>query len=112
MKAPDEADFAWIVQRICSCSRPQAVYLFGSWALGQGHARSDIDLLIVEPSRMAQRWRGRQVANALAPYPRSFDLLFYTPEELEEQRADPASFASTIMTRARRLYPQSLQARR
>ena len=104
MKGPDERDLAWMVERIRGCSEPQAIYLFGSWARGSAHERSDVDLLMVEPSRLPQRWRGREVATALASYPRRFDLLFYTPAELEEQRRDPCSFISTVLLYARMLY--------
>ena len=48
---PDERDMAWIVQRGRSRFDATAIYLFGSHARGRSHAASDIDLLVVGPSR-------------------------------------------------------------
>ena len=56
------------------------------------------------PSRLPRPRRGRDVAAALAVFPRRFDLLFYTEEELAEECADPYSFMSSVMSSARPLY--------
>jgi predicted nucleotidyltransferase len=102
--SPDERDLSWIVQRVRSRCDPSAIYLFGSCAKEGPHAQSDIDLLIVGPSRLPRLRRGREVAAALAVFPRHFDLLFYTDEELAEACADPYSFISSVMASARALY--------
>lgn len=101
---PDERDLSWIVQRVRSRCDARAIYLFGSQAKERSHARSDIDLLIVGPSRLPRARRGREVAAALAVFPRRFDLLFYTPRELAEEYADPYSFIASVMASARPLY--------
>jgi predicted nucleotidyltransferase len=107
---PDERDFAWIVARVRSCFDATAVYLFGSHAKASPRPGSDIDLLIVGPSRLPRSRRGREVAAALAAFPTRFDLLFYTEEELAEERSDPRSFVSTVMASARTLYERETQA--
>jgi predicted nucleotidyltransferase len=101
---PDEHDFQWIVERITNHYRATAIYLFGSQAKGTSDHRSDIDLLIVGPARLPPERRGKEVAAALGTFPARFDLLFYTEEELAEACADPRSFISTVMARARPLY--------
>jgi predicted nucleotidyltransferase len=106
---PDERDLAWIVGRVRSGFDATAVYLFGSHAKGTPRSGSDIDLLIIGPSRLPRVRRGREVAAALAAFPTRFDLLFYTEEELSEEREDPRSFISTVMASARILYERETQ---
>jgi predicted nucleotidyltransferase len=102
---PDEHDLRWITERVTSHYRATAIYLFGSHAKGIGHHDSDIDLLIIGPSRLPPERRGKEVAAALAAFPASFDLLFHTEEEVAEACADPYSFIASILPRARALYP-------
>jgi predicted nucleotidyltransferase len=101
---PNERDLAWIVGRVRSGFDATAIYLFGSHAKGTPRPGSDMDLLIVGPSRLPRVRRGREVAAALAAFPKRFDLLFYTEEELFEERIDPRSFISTVMANAQILY--------
>ncbi len=107
---PDEHDLEWIVTRIRNCFDATAVYLFGSHAKNSPRPGSDIDLLIVGPSGLPRPRRGRGVAATLAAFPTRFDLLFYTDEELTEERSDPRSFISTVMASARPLYEREVQA--
>ena len=101
---PDEHDLRWITDRVTSHYRATAIYLFGSHAKGTGHHGSDIDLLIIGPSRLPPERRGKEVAAALAAFPADFDLLFHTEEELAEACTDPYSFIGSILPRARALY--------
>jgi predicted nucleotidyltransferase len=99
-----EHDIAWIVRRIRSRYDARAIYLFGSRVKARSHERSDVDLLVVGPSRLPRGRRGREVAAALAPFSSRFDLLFYTERELAEERKDRHSFIASIMSDARLLY--------
>ena len=99
-----DTDFNWIVERIVALQEPDKIYLFGSYALGKTHDKSDIDLLIVAPSRLPRPHRGKDVIAALSVFPSRFDLLFYTPQELEEQLQDPHSFEARNLAYARLLY--------
>jgi uncharacterized protein len=99
-----ERDLAWIVNRVRGCCEPTAIYLFGSHARGTAHAGSDIDLLIVGPSRIPRWHRGREILATLTSFPSRFDLLFYTEEELAEECADPLSFMSSVMASARAVF--------
>jgi uncharacterized protein len=101
---PDEHDLRWITERVTSHYRATAIYLFGSHAKGTGSRDSDIDLLIIGPSRLPPERRGKEVAAALAAFPAGFDLLFHTEEELAEACVDPCSFLASILPRARALY--------
>jgi predicted nucleotidyltransferase len=101
---PSQGDLDWIAGRVRTFFDATEIYLFGSHAKGTGQTGSDIDLLIIGPSRLPRPRRGREVAAALAAFPAHFDLLFYTKAELAEARSDPCSFIATILTTARVLY--------
>jgi|OpeIllAssembly_1097287.scaffolds.fasta_scaffold803432_2 predicted nucleotidyltransferase len=71
--------------------RPQRVILFGSQARGDADAASDIDLLIVEAAitdRSAEMVRLRRLLGSI---PAAFDLLVFTPEEVQRWGDDPGS---------------------
>jgi predicted nucleotidyltransferase len=101
-----ERDLEWIVARILARTQPDEIYVFGSHAKGTAAAASDIDLLVVGPSRLPRAHRGKEIVAALAAFPRRFDILWYTPQELHEECRDQYSFVATIMLTARRLYPR------
>jgi predicted nucleotidyltransferase len=101
---PTQSDLDWIVGRITNSLDASAIYLFGSQAKGLAHPGSDIDLLIVGPSRLPPSHRRPAAAAALATFPAHFDLLFYTEDELADECRDPLSFAARNLTTARLLY--------
>lgn len=102
-----DEDLTLIVGRVRASFDATAIYLFGSQAKGSAKSGSDIDLLVVGPSRLPQGRRGREVVVALATFPSHFDVLFYTEAELDEACADPHSFMSSVMVSARLLYSAS-----
>jgi predicted nucleotidyltransferase len=100
----NEADLQWIVTRITALLDLDRIYLFGSYAAGTAHERSDLDLLIIGSSALPRLQRGKDVVSALRAFPVPFDLLFFTPQELEEDLKDGRSFISAVMANARLLY--------
>ena len=63
-------------------------WLYGSWARGEQHEWSDVDLLVVSPKFQGARFIDRPGPlyrhwDILNPYP---ELLAYTPEEFERAR--------------------------
>lgn len=101
---PTQRDLDEIVGRVTTFYDTTTIYLFGSQAKGLARPRSDIDLLIVGPSRLPRSHRGREVAAALAAFPWRFTLLFYTDAELAEERRDPLSLIANALGYARILY--------
>jgi predicted nucleotidyltransferase len=99
-----QPDISLILERILAFSAPTVIYLFGSQARGEAQVHSDIDLLIVEPTRVPRQHRGRAVTAALRGFAASFDVVFYTPDELSDELADPLSFASRVIATSRVLY--------
>jgi uncharacterized protein len=66
------------VRQVVERFRPQRVILFGSHAYGKPHEDSDVDLLVIMPSRRGVNWHDR--IRWVIPTPFPMDLLVRTPE--------------------------------
>ena len=104
----NEKDIRRIVERIIALDDPERIYLFGSYAKGNAHDGSDVDLLIVASSTLPRQHRGKAVRAALSAFPCHFDLLFFTPQELADEMRDTYSFISLIMA-SRQIVYQKVQ---
>mgnify|MGYP001567577349 FL=1 len=63
---------------------PEKIILFGSWAWGESHEDSDIDLLVVMESDRPRIERQREMCAFFSRREIALDILVYTPNELEE----------------------------
>lgn len=103
----NEKDIRRIVERIVALDNPEHIYLFGSYAKGNAHEGSDVDLLIVAPSTLPRLHRGKAVKAALSAFPCHFDLLFFTPQELADEMRHAYSFISSIMASGQMVYQKA-----
>jgi len=91
-----------LVHRIRDALPVQAVYLFGSFARGDIHEGSDIDLLIVGDfgERFHERiFRVLELNNENLP----IEPLCYTPEELKRMQEEENPFVAEALRTAKRL---------
>src|SRR5712691_5788634 len=81
---------------------PDRIILFGSYASGQPHAGSDVDLLVVMPtaSEVNQSIRMTMAFEPIFP----LDLIVRTPAKLERRLAEGDRFLTEILTRGKVLY--------
>ncbi len=90
---------------------PDTVFLFGSYARGDAHPGSDLDLLVVTPDleevRSGRRHITGNLYRRLARYPMNKDILLYTHSEVERWRAIPGHVISTALREGRQLYGRS-----
>src|SRR6202034_4522651 len=94
----DEPLLREIVQRILSLREPEAIILFGSYARGEAHAGSDLDILIVEKDNpLPRHQRALDYRLAIGDIEREIDLLVYAPEEIEDWSEVPNAFPTTAM---------------
>jgi predicted nucleotidyltransferase len=70
------------VERIARLFKPLRIILFGSWARGQAHPDSDLDLLVVLSHIENKRQTTIHIGNALSDLPVSKDIVVTTPEEI------------------------------
>jgi predicted nucleotidyltransferase len=99
-----DADIHWMVQQIVEACRPSQIYVFGSYATGAADARSDLDLLIIQPSRLPRHRRGAGMRGRLARIAIDVDLVFVTPEELRDELTRASSMMSAILPSARLVF--------
>jgi uncharacterized protein len=84
---------------------PDQIILFGSHAYGAPHADSDVDILVIMPTRNQHDQAARIRGAVEAPFP--MDLIVRTPKSLAWRLAERESFHSEIMTRGKVLYEKS-----
>jgi len=95
----------WIQRRLPVLLRSYRVieaYLFGSWGRGDADPYSDIDLIIVAPSRRPFVERFRDYPGVWQEAPTGIDLLIYTPNEFARQRRQNR-FVRHVLRQARRI---------
>jgi predicted nucleotidyltransferase len=81
---------------------PEKVILFGSHAYGKPHAGSDVDILVVMPTRneLDQAFKIRLAVTA--PFP--MDLIVRTPANIMRRLKDGDLFHTQIATKGKILY--------
>jgi len=87
-----------VARRIVRRCHLQAVALFGSHARGTASADSDVDLLVVMPTKGSRRKRTVEIYGLLAGMVQPKDVIIVTPEEVKKFR----NVASTIVRMALR----------
>lgn len=93
-----------VVRRVRSVGSPHKIVLFGSWARGNARPDSDLDLLIIEDSALPRYRRSARYRRALCGVFPAKDVLVWTPSEIEEWKAVPNAFISTVLSEGKLLY--------
>lgn len=94
-------------RQIAERFRPEKIILFGSYAYGQPHQDSDVDLLVIMPARNQHdqavkiRWE--------LPAPFAMDLIVRTPKNLQWRLEEGESFHTEITSKGRILYEKKHQ---
>jgi uncharacterized protein len=82
--------------------QPDKIILFGSYAYGTPHEDSDVDLLVVMPTRNQHAQAVRILWRRTAPFP--IDLLVRTPHQMAWRLKECESFTTHLLTRGKVLY--------
>jgi predicted nucleotidyltransferase len=99
-----------VIRHIAAGYRPQRIIVFGSYARGDVHEGSDLDVLIVQPTAEGVRFTDRigqvlalcwEVTTALEVQP-----LIYTPDELARMRSRGNDFICTALAEGVVVYDQ------
>lgn len=99
-------------RRIRRAVDPERIVLFGSRARGDAGQQSDYDLLIVAPSPLPRWRRAASVYRLLAGLGVPKDIVWWTPQEVEEWRGVRSHFINTVLRDGRVLYEKSARPRR
>jgi len=100
----DESLLAELVARMVAVGKPRKIILFGSRARGDAGPNSDIDLLIIEESRIPRYKRSAKYRKAVVGMFPSKDIVVWTPEEVEEWHTVSNAFISRVLREGRVLY--------
>jgi predicted nucleotidyltransferase len=82
--------------------RPEKIILFGSYAYGEPHADSDVDILVVMPARNQHDQAVKIRMETPAPF--AMDLIVRTPKDLQSRLDEQDRFHSEIVTKGKVLY--------
>jgi predicted nucleotidyltransferase len=86
--------------------QPDKVILFGSYAYGVPNRDSDVDLLVVMPTRN-QVEQAVRIDEAIEERPFALDLFVRTPKTVETRLRWGDSFMQEIVTRGKLLYEKA-----
>jgi uncharacterized protein len=84
--------------------KPAKIYLFGSWARGEGDELSDIDLVLIKRTRSHFLSRLQHVAALLPTSLEGTDILVYTPQEFERMLKEGNAFVEMILDEGKLIY--------
>jgi uncharacterized protein len=98
-----EADIQDFVDKVVEQFAPQRVILFGSYARGDATTDSDVDLLVVMPTKRRTVQQALDIRRRIS-CPFALDLLVRTPRDVEERLALHDCFLKSIVTEGRTLY--------
>ena len=97
-----------MVQKIVEEVDPDQIILFGSRARGDGHAESDIDLVVVESEPFGQQRSRRletvRLYHTLAGFGVAKDILLYSRDEVEYWRDSLNHVLARALREGRVLY--------
>src|SRR4051794_17511382 len=82
--------------------RPEKIILFGSYAYGEPHADSDVDILVVMPARNEMDQAMKISLAVDAPFP--MDLIVRTPKNLKWRLEEGDWFLREIVGKGKVLY--------
>jgi predicted nucleotidyltransferase len=95
-------------RQIAERFHPEKIILFGSYAYGQPHEESDVDLLVVMPTydEIAQAIRIRRECER----PFALDLIVKTPKRLERALKQENWFLREVVSKGKVLYEETNRA--
>ena len=93
-----------IVRQIVEKFHPQKIILFGSYARGNPHPESDVDLLVVMDTDSTESKQALLIDQSIERDLFGLDLIVRTPKNLANRIAMGDSFLKEITTRGKVLY--------
>ena len=97
-----------VVQQIVRKFNPHKIILFGSYARGDFHPESDVDLLVLMETKLKPVRQEIEICHHIE-YHFGLDVLVYTPQALAQRIALGDSFVRDILQEGKVLYESAGQ---
>ncbi|MEO1068073.1 MAG: nucleotidyltransferase domain-containing protein, partial [Cyanobacteria bacterium J06638_6] len=102
------------IQKIAGCIidrfSPEQIILFGSYARGEAHSHSDLDLLLVMEALPPRGQRSAPIIEMLAQdYAEPIDIVVRSAQALKDWEQMPGSFAHQVLKEGIVLYDRQKQ---
>jgi predicted nucleotidyltransferase len=91
-----------VARQLAEWFQPEKIILFGSYAYGQPHDWSDVDLLVIVPASKHRAKALRIASSYQTPF--CLDLVVRTPRQVEQGLKDENWFLTEIVTKGKVLY--------
>lgn len=99
-----------IGDRIADRFNPEKIILFGSYARGEAHPHSDLDLLIVVETLPPRGQRSAPILKMLAEtYTEPIDIVVRSAQTLKQWEHVPCSFAHQVLNQGIVLFDRQTQ---
>ncbi|MBL7163642.1 MAG: nucleotidyltransferase domain-containing protein [Anaerolineales bacterium] len=95
------------IQRIIEELNPEKIIVFGSYALGNPTADSDVDLLVIMETTEPSKERSWAISRLLLPRQFPVDIIVRTPSEIMTALEQEDTFISRILTDGLVVYERS-----
>lgn len=97
-----------VIKRLVNTYNPLEIYLFGSYAHGDPHHNSDLDILVVIESSQEKTYKRSIIGyEALWGLGISKDLLVYTKDEFQESLHDSSTLPYHAKNEGKCLYARA-----
>jgi uncharacterized protein len=96
-----------IVKRIATNFNPEKIILFGSYAKGNASNDSDLDLIIIQDTKLPRHKRSFDIQKSLIGSLIPMDILVYTIMEYEQEKDVKHSFLNSAIKTSKILYEKS-----
>jgi len=93
-----------IVDIIVKNVNPEKIILFGSYAYGEPHKDSDLDILVIKDTDDDRYRRTREIRRHLRGTKIPIDIVVYTKAEVEEWKHTKSAFITQVMQKGKVLY--------
>lgn len=93
-----------ITDKIVKEYQPEKIILFGSWAWGEPHEYSDLDLLVIKDTKQPTLKRIEDLDKIFSRRDLPMDFLVYTPEQVENRLRIGDLFVRDVLTNGKILY--------
>jgi len=96
-----------ITDKIKKEIKPEKIILFGSFAWGEPHEDSDLDLFVIEKSKLSKRKRQINIRRLFLDFEMPADALSFTPEEINARKKKNDLFIIDVLTKGKVLYERN-----